>query len=266
VKWFLCVVLLALVISAEGAVIGEQYGMGGSQLIAVDEGHPLWYPTAPQYQRWVGMGVSAAASEIDLHAAASVDGWSFYSTDGIPCAVGRLHFAIVLTPELVGAVSGWEAARYPTMRDRIIRDPDGGTAEIAEHLYQPYRARDIMVILGVRRPAVWAPVGMNGAVYYLGEWRNLILSPRGSAWDYASDVPSNGNPSREWAGKFALAWAMYSPALSDPGSIQIIEARLPANPGRGPYEALISQVEPPAQGTTFRFVVGTPEEFAWLDF
>ena len=267
-KWFLCVIgALALAsVPAMAAITIDQYAERDKHLIDLYEGDPLWYPSVAQYQRWVSMGMSEAASEVELHAAGSVDGWCFYSVEGIPCSVGRLHFAMVLTPELVGAVSGWEAVWYPTMRDRIIRDPDGGTAEIAGQLYQPYRAQNIVVILGVRRPDIHAPVGMRGVVHYLGKWRNLILEPRGSAWDYASDAPSGGDPDRGWAGKFALAWAMYSPALSDAESIQIIEAVLSARPRRGPDQALTSQVPIPPGDTTFRFVIGKLEELARIDF
>ncbi len=267
-RWLLVIVLAGAICSASDGqdAIGQTYNADGEHNIQFQEGDPLWQPTAAQFQGWVNAGIGAAAAEQELYSISGVSRWGSESIPGIPCGAGLLHHALVITPELLGNVSGWGVAWDEAIWTSILADQDAVAAQIGQILYQLHRPGDVTIILAIRRSDVSAPLDVNGAVYYQGEWRDVVLGRGLSAWSYSDVDPLEGNPTSDWAESLALAWAMYSPSLADPGSIQIVEGRLPSNPTRGPDEALTSQVPIPPGGTTFRFVVGKPEELAWIDF
>jgi hypothetical protein len=256
----------ALVAEAPAGVVGQQADAAGKTEIAISAGDPLWDPTAAQFQAWVNSGINAAAAEENLLTIDGVGGWVYQSADGAACGDGHLHFAMVLAPEFVGAISGWEAAWDEALWRRILVDQDSVAAGVAAMLRREHTSRDLKIIFAIRRDDIRAPLKMRGAVYYLGGWRNLTLDGKSSASDYASDAPSRGTPDREWAARYALAGAISESGLSEPGSTQIVEGRLPSKPTRGPEGDLTSRVSSPGYGTTLRFVIGTPEELAWIDF
>ncbi len=267
-----CILVLAMVLGtplvaeAPAGVVGHQADTAGKDEIVISAGDPLWQPTAAQFQGWVNTGINAAAAEENLLTIDSVGGWVHQNVDGAACGDGQLHFAMVLVPEFVGAISGWEAAWDEALWRRILVDQDSVAAGVAAMLQREHTSRDLKIIFAIRRDDIHAPLEMRGVVHYLGEWRNLILDGKSSASDYASDAASRGSPDREWAARYALAGAMSDPSLSEPGSIQIVEGRLPSNPSRGPDGDLTSGVSSPGYGTSLRFVIGTPEELAWIDF
>jgi hypothetical protein len=267
-RWLFVIVLAGAICGASAGqeAVGQTDNAGGGHSIQFQEGDPLWQPTAAQFQGWVNAGINAAAAEQELYSISGVSRWGTESIAGLPCGAGLLHYAVVVTPELLGNVSGWGVAWDEAMWQSILADQQTVVAQVGQVLYQLHSPGELTILLAIRRSDVYAPLDINSAVYYQGEWREVILSSGSSAWSYQDADPLAGNPTSDWAESLALAWAMYSPSLADPGSVQIVEGRLPSSPTGGPEEALTSQAQIPPAGTTFRFVFGKPEELATIDF
>ena len=266
VRWWLLVVvvgLMALATSASAEWVGYRYGDRGEGVIERVDGDPYFKPTLEQVTGWVNDGINAAAEDTSLWDIPGVS--SNLRIANNPCWDGRLRFVVALSPQLVCTVAGWDAAQDDDTWEQIQNGgKDAVAGKLAKQLYGSGNAfgREVPFLIGLEKGDVTSPLTMNGMIWAYGKWRDVALSPGGTANRIVDDRPSNGNPSVRWAGPYALSWLMYEPLDWD--SMAIVRGYLYSRQQRGPNIGLTDLVQAPETG--WRLVLGKPEEHAWVDF
>ena len=264
--WTWMMVALVVMVGAADArnTPGSSYSSRGEGVIEKIPGDPIWAPTQAQLQGWVNDGINAATAEIGLLDVPGVDDWIAKFPAGIPCWTGRVQLAVAVTPQLVATAAGWSAAWEPDLWEQISTDQDTFSAVMAGSFGWNSWARDLPFLIAMRRDDLWAPIEARSILWAYDAWRNVDLQHRGTLLDVADDSPGRMHPTPQWAGSYVLAWSMYDSALSDPGSILIVDGSLLRTQRQAPISTLVDLVDTPASG--WRLAIGRPDEYAYIDF
>jgi len=264
-KWlWLFVVMLLACLRGDANIIVHRYGEGGEGRIEFVEGDPIWHPTTDQLVAWVNDGINAASEETGLLDIPGIDAWVARFPSGVPCWTGRVQMVIAVTPQVVATAAGWSAAWEPDIWEQISTDQDAVASVMAGAFGANSWARDLPFLIAMRRDDLWAPIDARSAIWAYNEWRNVDLSHRGALLDVADDSPGRMHPTQKWAGSYMLAWSMYDAALSDPGSIMLVEGNLLRNQRLAPQPWIAERVDVPPSG--WRLVIGRLDEYAYIDF
>jgi len=256
--------MVALVVAIGAAEARNTPGTRFSAQIVASGGDPIFYPTEQQLQGWVNDGINAASGEIGLLAVPGIDAWTARFPSGVPCWTGRVQAVIAVTPQVVATAAGWSAAWEPDIWEQISADQNAVAAAMAGSFGANSWARDLPFLIAMRRDNLWDPIDARSAVWAYEQWRNVNLSHRGVLLNVADDSPGRMHPTQKWAGNYVMAWSMYDSALSDPGSIMLVEGNLMRIQRLGPQPWIAEQVDVPSSG--WRLVVGRPDEYAYIDF
>jgi len=264
-KWlWMMVALVVMVGAAEANQLVFRYGDRGEGVIEKVPGDPIWAPTQAQLQGWVNDGINAASEETGLLDVPGIDAWTARFPQGVPCWTGRVQAVMAVTPQLVATAAGWSAAWEPDLWEQISTDQNAVSAAMAGSFGANSWARDLPFLIAMRRDDLWTPIDARAAVWAYEQWRNVSLSNRGPILNLADDSPGRMRPTQKWAGNYVLAWSMYDAALSDPGSIVLVEGNLLRNQRLAPQPWIAEQVNAPASG--WRLAIGRTDEYAYIDF
>jgi hypothetical protein len=263
-KWLLCLVVLLLASGsvARGGMVAPSEVNPGPAYYA-EPGDPLWRPTLEQFQKWVTEGIQAVEQDTPLWEMGAVKDNTWVDADGIPCDIGELVCVTFVNPRLGATVMGYRAAGDPIQWDRIAKDRKGAILDLAKRLENEFSRiglRFTCLIAGEKpaqhdlRPMVWCQ----------NDWWYCGVAGAGSA-SGSPEPPPGWSTIQADVVNLLIERGMEEDALFDFDGIWQLDIDWPRSSRWGPPSELVAAVPRP-KDRSIRIVVGTPDEYAFVDF
>jgi hypothetical protein len=253
--------LMMAVIAITGAAWGRnQVGMPNAANAAPAAADPVWNPSLDQMMGWVTAGMEAAAAEMYLPDVAGVSKWT-WEGDTAAGNGQRLEWAVLLTPQCVGTITGYEAAWHEDLWQRVEAGEKQVVAlELAIAVLKEWGAGQVRVVLGMT----------GSGDPQTAAWLRMWQSTSGvSTITTGRPEERQGLPTAHWAALYYLGQV----GMGDAKGVEVMIApqqafwdqnREPGWPSGDQFVDTIGQPEAPAN--VLRVYAGGPDEWAFVEW
>ena len=239
--------------------------------------NPVMHPTDSDIAGWISNGIDVAAAEGSPFDCRDIKLWIHCPHSGQTITntrrlVQTYRFAIILTPQFVSALVGWDAAWNEATWRRLQDERDEVVAELTAEIRRNYPWGHLAFALGIEEnqgASGSKSLGLDYCLYAGGRWYGFQIDNCGPLLRFAEVRTRPPVDLPKWAAAYLLRKAVErnDSALWEAELIKVLLTTLDANSGP-PSSSLIPQVPSMHyfQPGWARLVLGTTKHFLYFDY